>query len=53
MDAGLMVKDIAKTIGVTSDTIINWEKMKKYPSKKNRIIINQQGYALDCGTHYI
>jgi len=35
MDKGFFIKDLAKMIGVTPDTIINWEKRDVKPSKEN------------------
>ena len=35
MDAGLHIKELASLIGVTEDTIINWEKRNIMPSSKN------------------
>lgn len=34
-DAGLMIKDLAKMLGVTHDTIINWELQGVSPSPQN------------------
>ena len=34
MDKGLFIKDLAKMIGVTPDTIINWEKRDVKPCDK-------------------
>jgi len=34
MDKGLFIKDLAKIIGVTPDTIINWEKRDLKPYDK-------------------
>ncbi len=35
MDKGLFIKDLAKMIGVTPDTIINWERRNVKPNKEN------------------
>ena len=35
MDAGLMIKDLAKMLGVTQDTVINWELRGISPSSQN------------------
>ena len=35
MDKGFFIKDLAKMIGVTPNTIINWEKRDVKPSKEN------------------
>jgi DNA-binding XRE family transcriptional regulator len=35
MDMGLFQKDVAKIIGVSTDTIINWEKGRTKPCRKN------------------
>ena len=46
MDAGLQIKDLAKLINVTEDTIINWELRGISPTssnlKKIRRWINRQ-----------
>jgi DNA-binding XRE family transcriptional regulator len=41
IDSGLTIKQLGQIIGVSEYTIINWEKMKKSPSKKNRFAIDQ------------
>ena len=33
-DKGLLQKELAAEIGVTGDTIVNWEKDRTFPSKK-------------------
>ena len=33
-DKGLLIKDLAKIIGVTEDTIINWEVRERRPCDK-------------------
>jgi DNA-binding transcriptional regulator YiaG len=35
MDAGLRIKELASLIGVTEDTVINWEMRGIKPSKCN------------------
>ena len=35
MDAGLQIKELAKVIDVTEDTIINWEMRGVSPTSKN------------------
>jgi len=35
MDLGLVQKDVAKYVGVATDTVTNWEKGKTKPSKEN------------------
>jgi DNA-binding XRE family transcriptional regulator len=35
MDAGLQIKELASIVGVTEDSIINWEKRGIMPSSKN------------------
>jgi len=35
MDMGLFQKNVAKIIGVSTDTITNWEKGRTKPSLKN------------------
>ena len=35
MDAGLIIKDLAKMLGVTQDTVINWELRGISPSSQN------------------
>ena len=35
IDRGLFIKDLAKMIDVTPDTIINWEKRNVKPNRKN------------------
>ena len=35
MDSGLQIKEFAKFVGVTSDTVINWEKRNIQPLNSN------------------
>ena len=35
MDKGLMIKELAEQIGVTEDTVINWEIRSIKPEEKN------------------
>jgi len=35
MDKGLKIKDLAEIIGVTPDSIINWEIKRVKPKKKS------------------
>jgi DNA-binding transcriptional regulator YiaG len=35
MDYGLQIKELAKILGVTEDTLINWEKRSVSPTSKN------------------
>ena len=35
MDKGLMIKELAKQIGVTEDTVINWEIRGMMPHGKS------------------
>ena len=35
IDGGLMIKDLAKMLGVTQDTVINWELRGISPSSQN------------------
>jgi len=35
MDLGLQIKDLARLVNVTSDTIINWELRNVKPGRKN------------------
>jgi DNA-binding transcriptional regulator YiaG len=35
MDSGLQIKELAKIVGVTEDTLINWETRGVSPSSKN------------------
>lgn len=35
MDAGLMIKELAALVGVTEDTVINWEVRGMKPTSKN------------------
>jgi DNA-binding transcriptional regulator YiaG len=35
MDSGLQIKELAKILGVTEDTLINWEKRGVSPTSKN------------------
>ncbi|MBU0477045.1 helix-turn-helix domain-containing protein [bacterium] len=35
MDKGLYAKELAKRLGVTDDTVINWEKDRNKPQGKN------------------
>ncbi|MFC1651294.1 helix-turn-helix domain-containing protein [Candidatus Latescibacterota bacterium] len=39
IDSGLLIKDFAKMLGVTSDTIFNWEKDKATPTTSNLNLI--------------
>jgi DNA-binding XRE family transcriptional regulator len=35
MDCGFQIKELAKILGVTEDTLINWEKRGVSPTLKN------------------
>jgi len=35
MDSGLQIKELAKILGVTEDTLINWEMRSVSPTSKN------------------
>jgi len=35
MDKGLMIKELAEIVGVTEDTVINWEIRNIKPEGKN------------------
>jgi DNA-binding transcriptional regulator YiaG len=35
MDKGLMIKELAKMLGVTEDTVINWEIRGRKPVGRN------------------
>ncbi len=35
LDAGMLIKDLASMLGVTADTIINWEIRNTHPMKQN------------------
>ena len=37
MEQGLLIKDFAKQIGVTADSVINWEKRGLVPRYKSSI----------------
>ena len=37
----LFAKELAKLIGVTQDTIINWEKGRTYPSQRRIILLKE------------
>jgi DNA-binding transcriptional regulator YiaG len=39
MDMGLFQKDVAKLIGVSTDTVTNWEKGRTKPTKDNMLKI--------------
>jgi len=41
MDRGLFQKDVAKFVGVSTDTVTYWEKGRTKPSKKNLREIKQ------------
>ena len=41
MDLGLFQKDIAKFVGVVTDTVTNWEKDRIKPSVRNLVKIEQ------------
>ena len=41
MDMGLFQKDVAKLIGVSTDTVTYWEKGRVEPSKRNMLKIKQ------------
>jgi DNA-binding transcriptional regulator YiaG len=34
MDKGLLIKDLSRELGVTEDTVINWEVRGRMPYKK-------------------
>ena len=40
MDAGLLIKDLAGMLGVTEDTIINWELRGMRPNKINLLKVH-------------
>ncbi len=35
MDKGLMIKEVAELVGVTEDTVINWEIRARKPRKRS------------------
>jgi len=35
MDAGLQIKELAEILGVTADTVINWESQNNFPRGDN------------------
>jgi DNA-binding transcriptional regulator YiaG len=37
MDKGLLIKDLAREMGVTEDTVINWERRGRVPRFKKHI----------------
>jgi len=39
MGSGLQIKELAKMIGVTEDTVINWEKRNIKPTQSNMDLI--------------
>jgi len=41
MDMGLFQKDVARIIGISTDTVTNWEKDRTKPSLKNLSKIEQ------------
>ncbi|MEI6575087.1 MAG: helix-turn-helix transcriptional regulator [Bacteroidota bacterium] len=47
LEEKLLQKDVAKMLGVTEDTVTNWENNRSIPMKKLRLeIINFIGYDL-------
>lgn len=38
MEQGLLIKDFAKKLGVTEDTVINWEIRGRVPRLKSHIL---------------
>ncbi|MBS3915834.1 MAG: helix-turn-helix transcriptional regulator [Bacteroidetes bacterium] len=40
MDRGLLQKDVAATLGVTEDTITNWENGRCLPDLRYQVKIN-------------
>ena len=40
LDLGLLQKDVAEIIGVTTDTIANWEKNRHHPMRCHYMRIN-------------
>lgn len=41
MDKGLMIKELAERIGVTEDTVINWEIRNMVPQGKSMDRVRQ------------
>ncbi len=41
MDLGLQIKELAKLVNVTSDTIINWELRNVKPVEKNWTMVKK------------
>ena len=41
IDAGLLIKDLAKELGVTEDTVINWELRGRMPRPKAREVLRR------------
>ena len=37
MDLGLFQKDVARFVGVKTDTVTNWEKGRTIPNKKHQM----------------
>jgi len=43
-EKGVFTKDFAKELGVTEDTVTNWEKRGKRPARENMKIFHKQFY---------
>jgi len=41
-EKALFAKELAKLIGVTEDTVLNWEKDRTYPSQKKVILLKER-----------
>ena len=50
VSSGLTVKELAKKIGVTPQTIYNWEQGKSEPKKNQLIALSE---ALEIGIEYL
>lgn len=42
LENALFAKELASLIGVTEDTIINWEKGRTYPCQKHVLLLKEQ-----------
>gem|GEM_PF-3692635 len=41
MDLGLQIRDLARLVNVTPDTIINWERRSVRPTSKNLTMVKR------------
>ena len=53
MDAGLQIKALASIIGVTQETVINWELRGMMPMRKDERGRIEMFLRINCTTKYI